>query len=525
MISTPRIPLRKVHRAALRSLFITAFIALLAVSCSSWLTPAFPGNQSSDSFVELLDRKMPRLMKRYQVPGAAVALIEDGRTVWTGAYGYADQERGIKMSTDTFCRAQSIAKSVTAWGVMKLVEQGKIDLDQPAAAYLRSWNFPGSPDTAGEVTVRQLLTHTSGLQRGTVGVHYDPQSEHPSLRNNLTLEAQFLDEPGEHFTYSNPGYNVLEVLVEDVTGQDFAGYMKREILQPLGMNQADYEWQPGWKPGPAVGYDIQGDPVPAYVYPEKASGGLFATVEDIAAFTAAAVRSPQDANPAVLDPTTQQLLYTPQTTLTGQYRLISDSYGLGHFIEYLPEDRTAVWHGGQGHGWMTHFHAVPEAGRGIVILTNSQRSWPLFARVLRDWSDFNKLGPAGMEIILTGSRVMMGLTALILVLVLRSAVDLLLDLHRGARRWGSWRTAARLQSVLQIGISLALACGLAWFFTREYTFFAVVFPLTSQWLGWSLGAAALVLCTRGFFPIRTHSEQQIPGWHRPVSTGDPQEYN
>jgi len=489
-------------RPRLMCLLLLGAVIFLAAACSSAslaLAPQ-PGNSSTAAFVDHLDRRLPAFMERYQVPGAAVALVEEGRMVWSGAYGYADLAQGIKMTPATHCRAQSIAKSVTAWGVMNLAEEGRIDLDRPVSTYLTSWDFPGNPDYAEIVTVRQLLTHTGGVQRGTVGVHYGPEEGRPSLYSNLSQEARFRHRPGETFLYSNPGYNVLEVLVEDVTDRAFADYMKQEVLLPLGMGQADFEWQPDWSPGAAVGYDVQGDPVPVYVYPEKASGGLFATVEDLAAFAAAAAGEPSSETKAVLEPSAQRQLYTPQAALTGQYRLISESYGLGHFIDQLKGGQTAVWHGGQGHGWMTHFHAVPGTGRALVILTNSQRSWPVIARVLRDWSAWNGFGPAGMEIIITGSRAVLGLAGCITALVLWGAVRLGQQILSQKRTFGPHKPPGRLQNLTWIGTGLILSGGLVWFFSREYTFFSVVFPLASRWLGYSLGAAAGLLICRGLSP-------------------------
>ena len=488
-------------RPRLKRLLPIGALIFLAAACSRASLASPPENSPPAAFAEHLDRRLPAYMERYQVPGAAVALVEEGQMVWSGAYGYADLAQRIKMTPATHCRAQSIAKSVTAWGVIKLAEEGRIDLDHPVSAYLSSWDFPGNPDYAGIVTVRQLLTHTGGVQRGTVGVHYGPEGDRPSLYSNLSQEAHFRHRPGESFLYSNPGYNVLEVLVEDVTGRTFADYMKQEVLLPLGMGQADFEWQPDWSPGVAVGYDVQGDPVPVYVYPEKASGGLFATVEDLAAFAAAAAgpSSPTETQ-GVLDPSAQRQLYTPQAALTGQYRLISESYGLGHFIDQLKGGQNAVWHGGQGHGWMTHFHAVPGTGRAIVILTNSQRSWPVIARVLRDWSAWNGFGPAGMEIIITGSRAVLGLAGCITALVLWGAFRLGQEIRSRKRQFAPHRSLGRLQNLTWIGTGLILIGGLVWFFSREYTFFSVVFPLASRWLGYSLGAAAGLLIFRGLSP-------------------------
>ena len=487
-------------RPGFRLLILVGAVLFLTAACREASLAPPSGNSSPAAFVEHLDRRLPVWMERYRVPGAAVALVEEGRMVWSGGYGYADLAQGIKMTPATHCRAQSIAKSVTAWGVMKLVEEGQIDLDRPVSGYLTSWDFPENSEYAREVTVRQLLTHTGGVQRGTVGVHYSPEEDRPSLYSNLNQEVRFQHRPGETFLYSNPGYNVLEVVVEDVTGQAFADYMKGEVLLPLGMEQADFELQPDWRPGVAAGYDVQGDPVPVYVYPEKASGGLFATVEDLAAFAAAAAGEPSLSGKAVLDPAAQRQLYTPQAALTGQYRLISESYSLGHFIEPLREGRSAVWHGGQGHGWMTHFHAVPGTGRAVVILTNSQRSWPVIARVLRDWSAWNGFGPVGMELIITGSRAVIGLAVCITALTLWGALRLGQQILSRKRTFAPQRPPSRLQNLIWIGAGLILSGGLVWFFSQEYTFFSVVFPLTSRWLGISLGAAAALLISRGLLP-------------------------
>ncbi len=490
-------------RPGLKRLLLIGALIFLTAACGIVSPAPPPENSTTEAFVEHLDRRLPALMERYQVPGAAVALVEEGRMVWSDAYGYADLAQRIKMTPVTHCRAQSIAKSITAWGVIKLADEGRIDLDSPVSTYLTSWEFPGNPDYAGEVTVRQLLTHTGGVQRGTVGVHYRPEEDRPSLYSNLSQEARFRHRPGETFLYSNPGYNVLEVLVEDVTGQSFADYMKQHILLPLGMRQADFEWQPDWIPGAAVGYDVQGDPVPVYVYPEKASGGLFATVEDLAAFAAAAAGEPSPETRAVLNPAAQAQLYTPQAALTGQYRLISESYGLGHFIEPLSEERSAVWHGGQGHGWMTHFHAVPGTGRAVVILTNSQRSWPVIARILRDWSAWNGFAPPGMALIITGSRALTGLAVAITGLVLWGAFRLGKEILSQKRTFVKHRDPGSPQNLIWIGTGLILSGSLIWFFSQEYTFFSVVFPLASRRLGLSLGAAASLLICRGLFPRRS----------------------
>src|SRR5690606_26332007 len=120
----------------------------------------------------------------------------------------------------------------------------------------------------------------------------------------------------------------------------------------------------------ATGYDLRGAPVPPYVYPVRASGGLLATVDDVARFVAASMTTPGARTSPVLAIESVHQLHVPRVRIAGLYWFVADAYGAGHFTEELRDGRLAVWHGGQGHGWMSHFHAVPEAGDGIVILTN-----------------------------------------------------------------------------------------------------------------------------------------------------------
>jgi CubicO group peptidase (beta-lactamase class C family) len=278
---------------------------------------------------------------------------------------------------------------------MTLVQKGRVDLDEPIIRYLSSWSFPPSNYDEQQITIRQLLSNSAGLPLGTVGeeTEYSPGSEMPSITQYLDQEARLAHRPGSRFEYSNPGYNTLELVVEDITGEHFSEYMQHALLHPLNMTEASYAWRGPYAQSIPTGYELDGDPVPAYVYPVQASGGLFANVKDIGRFVSAGISALQTESSTVLDPYFVKMIYTPQIEIKGLLGLVADSYGFGHFIETLPGGQNAIWHGGQGHGWMTHFHMIPETGDGIVILTNSQRSWPLIAELLLDWSEWIGIGP------------------------------------------------------------------------------------------------------------------------------------
>ncbi|MFA5635484.1 MAG: serine hydrolase domain-containing protein [Anaerovoracaceae bacterium] len=451
----------------------------------------------SDRFIEHLDVRIPELMALYRIPGSSIALVKEGQIIWTNAYGYADRENGRKMTADTPMRVQSISKPVTTWGVMRLVEQGKIDLDAPAVEYLKSWQFPQANISAERVSVRQLLSHTAGLPLGDVFTIYSPKEAMPSLEKKLTQEAVLMREPGTAFSYSNTGYNLVELLIEDVTGQNFAEYMEREILTPLGMNHSTFMWSEEFDPAVPVGYDLHGRPVPVYVYPEKASGGLFSTAEDVAVF---AIAGMPGFSQQILSPGSIETMYMAGSRKIGIYSLVFDGYGLGHYIERLPKGKRAISHGGQGTGIMTHFHAVPETGDAIVILTNSQRSWPFISYILRDWGKWNGFPSVGMGRIIWGIYGLWAVIGIIWSIVLFQVMQLAVGITGGRRKIVLHWNYLRPIQIFQLSVALALMGGLYWCVSREYLFLTSVFPRASMGLAISAAALALILLLSAVLP-------------------------
>lgn len=454
---------------------------------------------SLDRFTAHLNRRIPALMKDYDIPGVAIALVQEGKTIWSKAYGYAHRESNRKMTIDTKCRVESISKSVTAWGVMKLVEQGKIDLDSSVVQYLDDWEFPPSKFSTKKVTIRQLLSHNAGMPLGNFSERYSLKEDIPSLEESLLKEAILVKEPGSFFSYSNVGFNLLELVIEKVTGRDFAEYMKEEVLLPLGMEEADFIWREDWEPPVPYGYTLKGNPVPVYIYPCKASGGLFANVEDISTFITTGMTGFSPKHEVLTDQSIDKL-YTPNVKISGFYGLAFDAYGLGHFIETFPDGKRGLSHGGQGYGWMTHFHSVPETGAGIVILTNSQRSWPFFAYILRDWAKWNGFGPIGMGRILWGQKIIWTLTCLVFLVIIRQGWRLGLGLILGRRRFSPLAKKSLGLRLAQSCLAVLILSNLWWCLNQEYLFLSSVFPIASPWLGWVAFLFALILLLSAFFP-------------------------
>lgn len=445
-------------------------------------------------FTSHLDKRIPELMKTYQIPGTSIALVKNNSIVWSQAYGFADIEDGRRMTTNTICRVQSISKPITAWGVMKLVESGEIDLDIPISRYLNNWQLPES-EFSGDITVRQLLSHTAGMSLGDILMRFAPQEQMPSLEEKLTMEAYPFQKPGKSFSYSNTGYNLLELLIEEVTGLDFAYYMQQEILTPLDMSNSSFEWSTEFDPPVPAGYNLKVEKIPAYVYPEKASGGLFATAEDIAKFAMAGM----DATPQVLNTEIIDILYSPVVNDLGMYSLVFDAYGLGYYIEYLNNGQMAVSHGGQGTGIMTHFHSVPETGDAIVILTNSQRSWPFIANVLSDWAEWNGFESVGMEAIMTGQVVLWVFVGFIWLVIFLRLLILAGGILSKEYLFTPFSRHHRFSRVVQFILFVGISVGLIWCISQPYLNITSIFPRVSGWLGISAFVLGLSFLTSSIF--------------------------
>ena len=442
-----------------------------------------------DRYRDHMEQLIPCLMEQYGIPGCSIAIVNDYGISWTQSFGFADVSSGRVLTPSIPMSVQSISKSITAWGVMKLVEKGWVDLDTPVSGYLKSWQIPWSSFQAEKITVRRLLSHTAGMPRGDFTDIYDPGVEMPSLREKLTREAIILREPGSGFLYSNVGYHLLELLIEEVSGQSYAEYIRSEVLLPLGMNSAVYAPESGMDQYPPTGYNLAGEPVPVYVYPEKASGGLFATAGDIARFVVACMTDNM-----VLNPKYVELMHTPESREIGIYSLVFDAYGLGCYLETLPNGLRSVSHGGQGKGIMTHFQSIPDMGAAIVVLTNSQRSWPFIANLLSDWARWQSIPSVGMGRIVWGQY---GLSAVIGML-LSASVLIVLRLFQKVKKDRQpglvW---------LKAGIAMILLGTVIWCKNQSYLMISSVFPLLSQWLGGAMVVLSAALLVSVLLPVLT----------------------
>ena len=255
------------------------------------------------------------------------------------------------------------------------MEQGRIDLDAPAESYLSRWQLPASPFDSDGVTIRRLLSHSAGLSNQD----YSPLPVRPlpSLEESLAGESGGVNarsgrddvrlsmEPGQQLSYSNGAFTILQLVIEEITGEDFSAFMQREVLDPLGMSSSTFQWRADMQASTAIGYDDAGQPMPNSMFTERAAGGLYSTATDMARFMAAGMPGPDGETPGrgVLTPETFSLMTAP-FTLPDQMRA-----SLGYEVEALPNGATGIGHGGSNTGTATQFLTLPDRGEGIVVLS------------------------------------------------------------------------------------------------------------------------------------------------------------
>ncbi len=356
--------------------------------------------QGDDAFADRLDAEMPGLLEHYGVPGTVVARISNGDVAWTRAYGVANRATGAPIRPDMVLGFGSIGKILTAWATMRLVEEGRLDLDAPANRYLKRWQIESSEYDAGEVTIRRLLSHTSGLS-----IHgyldYSPRrAALPDLVESITsahlLEGvsetlqtgrlsrgnvALVQQPGSGFKYSGGGFAVLQMVIEDVTGEPFAQFVQREITGPLGATSLRWVWTPELEANAPVPYGDEGQPLERRQLSIEGIGSEIGTVTDLARVMAATVTGPNDEprGRGVLSEKTVTTMITPQPG-TGSIQ------GLGYGLGMLNGARS-VSHGGQNSGWIAFFILDTVRRDGFVVASPSNRATPLHPTITNLWLD------------------------------------------------------------------------------------------------------------------------------------------
>jgi D-alanyl-D-alanine carboxypeptidase len=330
--------------------FSLAILSAIALSPSPvQSTPAEQARSFKSN--QLLDDRVKGIMERQHIPGMSVVVIKNGEVQELKGYGVTDITTKQLVSPDTKFVIGSNTKPFTAMAVMMLVEEGKVDLDRSISQYLSDLPAEWKP-----LTLRQLLSHTAGISEDG---YWRKRKQPKDLLKLVTSKLDF--QPGETWVYSNSGFALAGLVIEQVSGQPYGDFLRDRIFTPLGMKQTQAKLEP--VPNLATGYEGTdrlkkvdlGEDQQSY-----GSGNIISTASDMAKWVQALDRE------KLLKASSYQQLWTA-TPLKNRRNTV---YGLGWFVNQF-NGHFRISHGGNGYGYSSGLTRYPNDQLDVIILANN----------------------------------------------------------------------------------------------------------------------------------------------------------
>ncbi|MGE0079010.1 MAG: serine hydrolase domain-containing protein [Bacteroidales bacterium] len=329
------------------------------------------GATKSDSISTLSER-----MIHYQVPAVNISVINNCEIGWSKAYGKLNVDKNIAANDSAIYQAGSVSKFVTTVILMHYVEQGLFDLDEDINKYLQSWQMPNNEFNV-PVTLRQLLTHTSGLPGTNFGHNGNIQ---PTLPQILSAENPAINKPaipifkpGEKWSYSNIGYVVIQLVLEDVLNKSFDEIASDIIFKPLSMNLSTFNYP---LPDQLKKYEalphVNGKVMPVYQNTKaRAQGGLMTTTTDFAKLIQEILLTYRGKSEKIISKNTLKTMLKDYAKIPDEAYGIPLKMGIGSMIN-ISENTVSFLHNGYSYpGSVFLFIAYPASGQAAIVGINA----------------------------------------------------------------------------------------------------------------------------------------------------------
>lgn len=356
------------------------FFSVMMLCHSTFVRAEKEQVQYAEAITEI-DQLIQAEMKKNDIQGVSVALVNENGIFWSKGYGYADHAAKEQGTVQTLYRVGSVTKTFTALGIMMLVDRGLVELDAPIERYLPEFTIRSRFEDTKPITVRQLLTHHAGLMRD---LYKDIRGTQPPAFNTVVealQESELAFPPDTRFGYSNIGYVLLGQLIENVSGKTYEAFLEEEIFQPLGMTRTDANYTVEHAGRIAKSYKMTGliwkrvRTVEQFIERDLPAGSMVSNVEDISKFLQMIFNEGknQAGNPLLSQDALQEMFVNPYI----ENELDYDSYGLGWEVNKskIPYTELNIRHGGTLTGYSSLVAALPNEKLGIVILYNANNAF------------------------------------------------------------------------------------------------------------------------------------------------------
>ncbi|HVO60572.1 MAG TPA: serine hydrolase domain-containing protein [Terriglobales bacterium] len=332
---------------------IRSLLTLLLLSSVCVFCPIVQARDRVDEFIETQ-------MQQQHIPGLALLVAKRGNIVRAQGYGFSNVELQVPVKPETLFQSGSVGKQFTATGIMMLVEEGKVRLDDPISTYLQH-----GPPAWNQVTVRELLSHTGGFTDYPKDFDLRKDYNEPELLK-IVAGVPLAFEPGTNWSYSNLGYLTLGILIHQVTGEFYGDFLQQRIFKPLGMKTTRVMSESDIIPNRAAGYELVKGELKNqdWVSPTvntTADGSLYFSILDLARWDAGLYTD------QLLKRSSLEQMWTPVKLKNGQVN--SGHYGFGWFVENIGGKRV-VRHEGEWQGFTTFITRHLDDQTTVVVLTN-----------------------------------------------------------------------------------------------------------------------------------------------------------
>jgi CubicO group peptidase (beta-lactamase class C family)/D-alanyl-D-alanine dipeptidase len=359
-----------------------AFLLSIAFSLHSAAAPDIAPRQDYAAVARALAPFIEHELADKELPAISIALVADQKIVWARGFGFADPDRKIAATAETIYRVGSVSKLFTDIGIMQLVERGELDLDAPVTNYLpefRPKNPFGKP-----ITLRQLMSHRSGLVREpAVGHYFDPDEPSVGATVKSLNASELVYEPGTHTKYSNAGITVVGYILERRKEQAYAKYLKRAVLAPMGLHDSAFEPEPELTRHLAKAYmwtyEGRTFEAPQFELGIGPAGCLYTSVLDLGRFLSVLFARGRGSDGQILKPETLEEMWTPQFVKPGE----TTGFGIGFRVAKFG-GRRMVGHGGAIYGFATELAALPDEKLGVVAVTTKDSSNAVVNHIARE---------------------------------------------------------------------------------------------------------------------------------------------
>mgnify|MGYP006299542277 FL=1 len=333
------------------------------------------------------------LLKKYNTPGVSITIIDSSKVIYTKGFGSRSYKEKLPINSKTLFQSASIGKSITAYTIMKLAEDGLLNLDEDVNNILKTWKIPINNYTTKEkVTLRKLLSHSAGINvHGFEG--YKIGESTPDINQVLNGEppanndpVKVVEMPGEKWNYSGGGYMIIQKALEDKFNKNFESIVRNTVFQPLKMNSAFYATilpENEYK-NVAFAHDKTGkteEDGKWHNFVEFGAGaGLWVSTDDLVKFSNDIMNTFNGKSEQILSQSTLKEMVKNQNVSNEELRISADYYGLGF---YVIGEGAHVFHGGSNDPGYEHIlYLLPEKGKGTIILTNGFYGDKLYQEII-----------------------------------------------------------------------------------------------------------------------------------------------